>query len=130
MTNTGHDLDQKVKLYILANVDSSGYDDIKRDTIEQKIVFLHSTFLKEMQWQVDRDGLQTTVKAWLSGLPTAVTLPFMNHVILDLAVTWGSLPANYSEKQADKIIDNYFHFMAAKTVQLFQGYHLPKTEEV
>ena len=47
---------------------------------------------------------------WLQGIPLSIA--FANWEILELAVKWGSLPENASEKQEDKIIENYWLFMA------------------
>ena len=72
---------------------------------------------------------QQCFASWLMGLPTAVSIPYANYEILQLAVKWGSLPADATEKQEDKILDNYWSFMAMQyhkearkhKVDLFRG---------
>ena len=106
-------LDQDVKLYILNNL---GYD---RSLEEAK-----SSFHAEFQHEIDRFGRLTAMTNWLQGLAT--DLEYRNHEILALAHKWGSLEPDCSEKEEDKILENYWHFMANKLLQLFDGYHVPK----
>jgi len=46
----------------------------------------------------------------------------MNYKILELAKKWGSLPENPIEKQEDKILNNYWAFMAFQTLKLIEKY--------
>ena len=61
---------------------------------------------------------------WLQGL--ALPIAFYNSDILQLAKDWGSIPHDATEKQEYKILDNYWRFMAAKILQLIDGYRVPK----
>jgi hypothetical protein len=54
----------------------------------------------------------------LQGLPSCLNIVFSNYDIIQLAKSWESLPENATEKQEDKILSNYFNFMAAKFFQL------------
>lgn len=119
------EIDQAAKLYILDGIDGSGYD-VDPQTVAEKIAFLKATFESEYGWAVERQGLQNAVKEWLSGLPSSCNIEYRNHAILELAVKWGSLLEDYTEHRADKILENWFNFMASRIVQLFNGYHLPK----
>jgi hypothetical protein len=119
------ELDKTVKFYILSTVTGDGYD-VEPVTVDEKIHFVESCFYKEYGFAVSRYGLQGAVKEWLQGLPSAVNIEFMNYKIIQLAIEWGSLPADYTEKQADNILENYWNFMAAKLLQLFNGYRVPK----
>jgi hypothetical protein len=120
------ELDQTVKLYIINCIASDGYDVPEPTTTADKIAFVQNCFNKEYGFNIAQVGRQTAVMNWLQGLPSCLNIEFMNYQILILAETWGSLPPNASEKQQDKIIDNYWNFMAAKLCQLFDGYHVPK----
>jgi|AntDeeMinimDraft_6_1070357.scaffolds.fasta_scaffold38002_1 hypothetical protein len=120
------ELDQTVKLYIISCIASDGYGVPELITTADKIAFVQDCFNKEYGFNIAQVGRQTAVMNWLQGLPSCLNIEFMNYQILILAETWGSLPPNASEKQQDKIIDNYWNFMAAKLCQLFDGYHVPK----
>jgi hypothetical protein len=120
------ELDQSIKRYIIANIIADGYE-ANPETITEKISFLEETFLSEYGFNIKRYGRQGAVKEWLQGLPSAVSLPYMNCDVITLAIETGGLEPVHTEKQAQKILDNYFNFMAAKICQLFDGYRVPKT---
>jgi hypothetical protein len=116
---SGSKYSQLAQQLILENIDSDGYGvNIKTDI--DKIKFLKKTFLDEYGWAVGRMGLQSAVESWLRGLPSSLTLPFYNDEILEVAKQWGSLPINATEKQEDKILNNYWKLMAANVVKLFR----------
>jgi hypothetical protein len=120
------EMDQSIKRYIIANIIADGYQQ-DPETDAEKIAFLHDTFLSEYGFNIARYGRQGAVKEWLQGLPSAVSLPYMNCDVITLAIETGGLEPDHTEKQAQRIVENYFNFMAAKIVQLFDGYNVPKT---
>lgn len=123
-----NELDKVSKLYILDCIDSEGYEDCtyfnQCETAQDKINFIQARFKSEYQWRVDQVGEQIALTDWLQGL--AINIDYMNYNILNLAVKWGSIPENATEKQEQKILDNWFNFIAAKIGQLFRGYRVPK----
>ena len=119
------ELDQKVKRYILDNIDSDCYREEPVTTTAEKIAFLHETFMAEYGWAVDRYGRNGALREWLQGLPSAVHIAFYNGDILDLAKTWGRLRDDATEREEQKILDNYWNLLAAKICQLFDGYRVP-----
>ena len=113
-------LDQKAKLYLIDCIDSEG-------TTAEKIEFARNRFNSEYGKLVRYYGSeQLTIQNWLQGLCSAVPIEFENVEILKLAKQWGSIPEDATEKQEDKILDNYWSFMATKLLQLFNGYRVPK----
>jgi hypothetical protein len=125
-----NELDRVVKLYLLSCIDNEGFEDCEYyrefKTNQDKIDFLKGRFYSEHGFLVERIGQQKAVHEWLSGL--AIDIVFYNHEIIELAIEWGSLTENSTEYQKDKILDNYWNFMAAKLCQLFNGYRLPKED--
>lgn len=119
------ELDKTVKQYILDSIDRE-YCEAETDDISEVINGLKASFYAEYGWMVERVGEQKAIAEWLQGLPSAINIDFYNHEILKLAVKWGSIPENATEKQEDKILDNWFNFIANKMGQLFRGYHVPK----
>lgn len=74
---------------------------------------LRAVYLSEYGHEVERSkNYQQTFASYLMGLPSCVSMPFANWEILQLAVAWGSLPADATEKQDEKILENYWSFMA------------------
>ena len=119
------ELDQTVKKYILNAIDPD-YCEAEHGNIPELIEGLKKTFYIEHGYNVDRIGEQAAFAEWLQGLPSAINIDFQNSDILELAVEWGSIPENATESQEDKILENWWNFIAAKTVQLFRNYHVPK----
>lgn len=125
-----HELDKKVKRYILDCIDGSAYGaDIEASSSKDKIEFLRKTFEEEYGYEIQRQGRQAALEDWYRGLPSACSLEYLDHKILELARDWGSLPENSTEVQERKILNGYWGMMAAKTAQLFDGYRVPKEGE-
>jgi len=123
------DLDYKVKFYLLDAIDAEGYieeGEALPVTLEEKAAFIKATFESEYGWAIERYGFDNAVREWLQGLPSAINIVFYNHDILKLAVFWGQLSKDYTEKEADKILENYWQFMAAKLAQLMRLSTIPK----
>lgn len=119
-------LKEHVNAYIIDCIDGQGYD-LPGDaliTTEGKLRFLHDTFLKEYGWHVARYGKQNAFKEYLQGLPSCFNIAFTNHDILELAYKWESLSPSATDKQKDKILENYFNFIAVKTFQLFKKFKI------
>lgn len=124
-TYNAHQIDQAVKTVIIESLDFSGYDD-QPVTVSHALARGKAEFEQTQGWNIKRKGYQAALAEYLQGLPSWVNIPFMNHDILLFAVEVGSLPENATEEQEDKILDNYWAFMANKLDQLFRGSRIPK----
>ena len=107
--------------YIIDAIDSDAYD-VKTTTKKEKLQFLKDTFRSEYGFAISRMGEVNAFKEWIQGLPSVFNIPFQNYEILQLAKKSGSLPQNATEKQEDRVLDNYWNFMAVKTFQAFRKY--------
>jgi len=116
MTRLTKEQNKAYEDYILSCIDGSNYD-IHPTTNEAKLLFLYDTFKKEA---TQTDNITNDFKEWVMGLPTAFNVEFENYKIIELAVKMGSLAKEYSEKEADKIINGYFNFIAVKTIKLLR----------
>ena len=116
-------LNSHVFPYILSCIDADGYD-VQPETDAEKLQFLSDTFHAEYGWMIDRVGPVAAFSEWLKGLPSSVNIEFTNWDILRLAREWGSLPENATERQEQKILDNYWNLIANKTFQLFRKYEV------
>lgn len=119
------DLNKHAFAYILNCIDSSDYDlESEPQTDADKLAFLSETFHAEYGWMVQRVGPITAFAEWCKGLPSSFNCEFRNHAIIDLAKEWGSIPADATERQEQKILDNWFNLIANKTFQLFKKYEI------
>jgi len=95
------------------------YDFKKSSNIEtSKIDFFFYNFIDTQNWNIIRKGKLNALTEYIQGLPSGFDIPFMNYEILELAKKYGSIPNNATEKQEDKILDNYWHFIANKLIKL------------
>lgn len=116
---------QRVNAYILAAIDSEGYDLEKQpETDKEKLQFLADTFKREfMHDNALRyyGTYQNCFANWLMGLPSCFNIAFENYRILEIAKEWGTLPKDATEKQEDKVLSNWFNLIAFKTMRLCQA---------
>lgn len=97
------------------------YDQIVENTDKARVNWVVDTFDREYgcEYNLKRwPNRQERFKEWLMGLTGACRVDFMNYRIIELAKEWGSLPANATEKQEDKIVANWFNFISFKFWQL------------
>ena len=97
------------KNYILSNID----EDIEGNPISSeadKINYIFDRFNSEYGWRVNQVGKVAAMVDWLQGL--ALNIEFYNDEIIKLAVRLGSIDENPSEKLQDRVIENYWNFMA------------------
>jgi hypothetical protein len=119
------ELDIEIKTMLINGIDADylGKEDA---TTEEKIELLKADFYATQKWHVDRVGQQRAIVEWLQGLPSGIDILFMNYDILQYAKKIGSLPENPTERQEDKILDNWWNLCGTKLNQLFNGYRVPK----
>jgi|WetSurMetagenome_2_1015567.scaffolds.fasta_scaffold603711_2 hypothetical protein len=116
---------EMINQYILDAIDTEGYN-VNCNTDKEKLLFLYDTFKKECYYHLSKDGYFKSFYGWCQGLPSSFNIEFANHKIIELAKSWGSLPENATDKQIDKILENYWDFMTVKTFQLFKKYKIIK----
>jgi hypothetical protein len=108
-----------IQNYILDSIDSEGYD-IKTETPTEKLDFLFDCFEVEFNYknnQLRYPNLQDRFANWLQGLPSAIDLPYQYNKILELSKNLLEVD-NLGEELENKIIDNYWSFMAYHIIKL------------
>ena len=95
------------KRYILDRVNNDSYS---LTTDEEKIEYIFNRFNSEYDWNIKRNGKYKAMTDWLSGL--AIDLPYMSYEIIELAKDMGSIDSNASDKVIDRVLQNYWEFMA------------------
>ena len=117
------ELDKVAKQYIIDCIDPEAYE-IKAKTDAEKVRALNDAFNSEYGHEIKRKGPQTALAEYFMGLPTICTIDYEWYKIIELAKQWGSIPEDATEKQEDKICDNWFNFIANKTLQLVRKHSL------
>ena len=107
---------------IIARIDFEGY--FEADTIpktdDEKIITLIEIVKKEAGHEIARKGWQDGLEYWLSGLPSCIDLPVYHGEVIKFAEKIGSV-INPTEKEADKICENFYRFMAVNIIQMYQA---------
>jgi len=85
---------------------------------QSKIDFFFNQFYQEYQWQIARVGELQALVEYLQGLPSTIHLPIYYYDIIQLAIEYGSIPKDASEKDQMKICENFYNFIANKLIQL------------
>jgi len=114
---------KKEEQYIINAITSEGYD-VTPETVQEKLQFLYNTFYTEYNWHIHRYGEFKALSEWLQGLPSSISIVFYNYDILELAKSFGSLPDNATDKEEQKILDNYWKFMAMRIKVLWSQYKI------
>ena len=101
------------KAYILECISTEfNWDDlIEKDLSDDDLInYLFDRFYSECGWAIPREGKRSAMTGWLQGL--AIAIPYTYSDVIELAVEMGSIDENPSEELEDRVIDNYFSFMA------------------
>lgn len=115
------ELNEKAFQYIIDCIDAEGTDKSPQ-TDKEKVEFLLTEFLACSFYNYNikkfSGNLTNMLIDFIPGLPSFFHVEYRSHKIIELAKEWGSIPQNATEKQEEKIIDNFYNFIANKTFQL------------
>lgn len=111
-----------VNAYLMAAISDNLKEDYSLEkepgTDQEKLQFVLDCFRAEAGYNIKRVGKHQALKDWFAGLPSVIHVDFENYKILKLAIAWESIPADATESQEDKILGNWFNFIAVKFLQL------------
>jgi hypothetical protein len=113
MKTNSKEFRNNVYSYILSCIDGENYG-VELKTDKEKIDFVLNTFKSEYSYQIKYYGsnIRESFAQYLAGLPSCINIEFRNYEIIQLAKNWGSIPQNANENQEDRIIINWFRFIA------------------
>ena len=95
----------------------------KNMTETEKLQTLKDRFCTEKGYELNRQNktVQGVLADWFSGLPTAFNINFYNDDILKVA-KYLNKTKSFTEKEKEKIISEWFNFMANKVIQTARKY--------
>ena len=105
--------------------------------LEMRKHYLRDKFYSEYGYQVAGKtelGLQKEIGSWLSGLP--LNIPYTNREIIDFSIEMGSADPKKCYSFSDlntyeeKIINNYWLFMANQIIKIFKSIKKPTPTEI
>jgi hypothetical protein len=106
---------------IVENIDLSGYDLSNDINLFDKIKETNNIFKSEYGYNIARMGEKRAFCEWLQGLPSALTVPFYNHDILNRAYLYNVISANATEQEEDKFLDAYFMNLSSAFFTLYNN---------
>jgi len=90
----------------------------KMQTPPPAIEIFFSIFENEFNWEIKKYGEFKALIDYLMGEPSAIHLPSYHHNQIELAKSFGSIPQDATEKEEQKIIDNFYKFFAMRLIKL------------
>lgn len=109
--------------YILNTIDED-IDGKPLHKDQDKINYIFSRFYAEYGWLIEQKGKLAALTEWLSGL--ALNIDYTYYDIIQLAIKMGSIEENPNEELENKVIDNYFNFMAQIILSLEPSHIITK----
>ena len=114
--------EQQYNTYLLDSIDFDGFDFVAPTNNKEKLLKFFEVFNTEVGYNIARIGEFNALTEYLQGLPSCINIVFTNYDILELAKKYGSLSKNSTDKEDQKILDNYFSFMANNLIKLKNKY--------
>jgi UDP-N-acetyl-D-mannosaminuronate dehydrogenase len=107
-----------VKKYLVELIDFEGYDlEVGTPTTDAEKVRAAMTICRAEVGHIKNQ--QEMVEYWFNGLCSVVSLPYLYTDIITTARQF----TDFTEAEADKLCENWFHYMAAQFCQLANKYN-------
>ena len=104
--------------FLLEAIQPEAYGEVNITKPSEKGSFFFDTFRDEYGWEIDRKGEQSALAGYLQGLPSTIAIPFYNSDVLELARNHGDLLPTDGEKKEERILENYWNFLAWQLIRL------------
>ena len=103
--------------------------------LEMRKHYLRDMFYSQYGYQVEKVGLQKALADWLAGLP--LNIPCYNGDIIEFSIEMGSCDPCKCKvfpmpmtKYEEKIVANYWLFMANQIIKIFKSIKKPTPTEI
>ena len=109
-----------IQNYLIGAVNTEDYTYLKTVIPAEKIAFVMSCYDLEFNHKFNQARYpndQQRFANWLAGLPSAISIPFYDRDIIDLAKTLQNVES-YTKRQEEVIINNYFNHIAYHILKL------------
>jgi len=125
-TLTTKDLNQLVFTYILDDCipcveDLRNEYNVSLINDKERVSFVYETFKENANHPYNLQRFPNEIERfgdWLRGVPGVMDVDQWNESQIHLAKKWGSIPQNATESQENKIVNNFYNFIANKFFQL------------
>ena len=121
MSRLTKDQIDQYKQYFIDYISAEDYNHKELKTDKEKLQFVFDCFYSEYWHWNKKRNIQAVFAEYLSGLPSCVNIVFMNYDILQLVE---KINGKLTEKQEDRIIENYWNFMSSIFFKLVKQYKI------
>ena len=83
-----------------------------------KVQNFFKVFNNEYGYEIKKQGEYNALAEYMQNQPSSISLPCYYHEQIELAKELGSIPQDATEKQEQKIIDNFYNFFTNYLLQL------------
>ena len=83
-----------------------------------KVQNFFKVFNDEYGYEIKKQGEYNALAEYMQNQPSSISLPCYYHEQIELAKEFGSIPQDATEKQEQKIIDNFYNFFTTYLLQL------------
>ena len=83
-----------------------------------KVQNFFKVFNDEYGYEITRQGEYNALTEYMQNQPSSISLPCYYHEQIELAKELGSIPQDATEKQEQKIIDNFYNFFTNYLLQI------------
>lgn len=91
----------------------------------EKLEYIADYFVESACYPFNLRRIPNTQKRladWLIGLP--INIDYENYRIIEIAKEWQTIPLDASEKLEDKVIENWWNFIAFRILKLWEKYNI------
>jgi hypothetical protein len=103
---------------ILESIDLDGYD-VSANTDLEKINEVYEIFKSEYGYMIERIGERKAFEEWLQGLPSALSVPFYNYRILELAYERKAITTYKNERMTEHTENNFLNHYWTRLAHAF-----------
>jgi hypothetical protein len=107
--------------YIIDAINPEGYN-ANPQTDRDKLQFIVNTFKSEYgnkeNMRYHGNNIKRVFISWIQGLPSSFNIDFENYQILNICYLFGLIPADATEAQEDKMLDEWWGFIYDKLIEL------------
>lgn len=83
-----------------------------------KVSNFFKVFNNEYGYEIKKQGEFNALAEYMQNQPSSITLPCYYYEMIELAKEFESIPQNATEKEEQKIIDNFYPFFANYLLQI------------
>lgn len=105
---------------IFESITLEGYTEQEFKTDNELIKYVYSVYMDEVgKWHAEQVGEQKSVEYWISGLPSILSVPFMNYEIRERRINATDKMYAPNSSALDYEVEHFFKNLAGALIDLY-----------